>query len=113
MPGLGAAASTSGAVLEAESAGGPAQTTIDLATAEAFAVTALGRALDNAATGRLKPSNEQIRALTAARAEEQAHYDCLTGLPRPDMLNRGEAGTKVACGAPQRQPRQSRGRVTK
>jgi hypothetical protein len=80
MPRLGATASTSGAVLQAESACEPAQTIIDLAaTAEAFAVTALGHALDNAATGKLKLSKEHIQTLTAARAEEQAHYDYLTG----------------------------------
>jgi hypothetical protein len=49
------------------------------ATAEAFAVTALGGALANAAAGKLALSAPQIRALTAARAEEQAHYLYLTG----------------------------------
>lgn len=48
-------------------------------TAEAFAVTALGGALENAANGTLELSEEAIQSLTAARAEEQAHYDYLTG----------------------------------
>lgn len=46
-------------------------------TAEAFAVTALGGALDNAANGTLALNAEQIQTLTAARAEEQAHYQFL------------------------------------
>lgn len=44
------------------------------ATAEAFAVTALGGALDNAANGRLALNAEQQQTLRAARAEEQSHY---------------------------------------
>lgn len=48
-------------------------------TAEAFAVTALGAALENAATGKLALNAEQIQTLTAARAEEQAHYQYLIG----------------------------------
>lgn len=44
------------------------------ATAEAFAVTALGGALDNAAKGMLALNAEQQQTLRAARAEEQAHY---------------------------------------
>ncbi len=48
-------------------------------TAEAFAVTALGAALANAASGQLALNAEQIQALTASRAEEQAHYQFLTG----------------------------------
>ena len=48
------------------------------ATAEAFAVTALGGALANAANGSLALNAEQIQTLTAARAEEQAHYQFLT-----------------------------------
>lgn len=56
------------------------QQIIDVAaTAEAFAVTALGGALDNAAKGQLALNAEQIQTLTAARAEEQAHYAYLTG----------------------------------
>lgn len=47
-------------------------------TAEAFAVTALGGALENAANGTLALNAEQIQTLTAARAEEQAHYQYLT-----------------------------------
>jgi hypothetical protein len=49
------------------------------ATAEAFAVTALGGALDNAAKGMLALNAEQQQTLRAARAEEQAHYAYLTG----------------------------------
>jgi hypothetical protein len=79
MPGIGTAP-TRGGVAQAESACESTQTIINLAaTAEAFAVTALGQALDNAANGKLKLSKEQIQTLTAARAEEQAHYDYLTG----------------------------------
>ena len=47
------------------------------ATAEAFAVTALGGALDNAANGLLDLSEEAVQSLTAARAAEQIHYDFL------------------------------------
>jgi len=50
-----------------------------LATAEAFAVTALGGALRNAARGTLALNAEHQQALRAARAEEQAHYAFLTG----------------------------------
>jgi hypothetical protein len=46
-------------------------------TAEAFAVTALGGALDNAAKGLLALNAEQQQTLRAARAEERAHYDFL------------------------------------
>ena len=49
------------------------------ATAEAFAVTALGGALDNAAKGLLALDAEQQQTLRAARAEEKAHYDFLIG----------------------------------
>ncbi len=48
------------------------------ATAEAFAVTALGGALENAAMGKLALNAEHVQALTAARAEEQAHFQFLT-----------------------------------
>lgn len=48
------------------------------ATAEAFAVTALGGAIANAMDGTLALNAEQIQALQATRAEEQAHYDYLT-----------------------------------
>ncbi len=50
-----------------------------LATAEAFAVTALGGALQNAARGTLALNAEHQQALWAARAEEQAHYAFLRG----------------------------------
>ncbi len=46
-------------------------------TAEAFAVTALGGALENAATGALPLDPEAVQALTAARAAEQAHFEFL------------------------------------
>ena len=49
------------------------------ATAEAFAVTALGGALANAANGTLALNALQRQTFTAARAEEQAHYAYLTG----------------------------------
>ena len=49
------------------------------ATAEAFAVTALGGALANAASGKLALNAMQVKVVTAARAEEQAHYAYLTG----------------------------------
>lgn len=48
------------------------------ATAEAFAVTALGGALANAASGKLALNAMQRQVVTAARAEEQAHYAFLT-----------------------------------
>ncbi len=48
-------------------------------TAEAFAVTALGGALENAANGRLMLPAEAVRELRAARAAEQAHYTYLQG----------------------------------
>lgn len=55
-------------------------TMIDIAaTAEALAVTALGGALDSAKKGNLKLDAEQVKFVTAARAEEQAHYSVLTG----------------------------------
>ena len=47
-------------------------------TAEALAVTALGGALESAAQGMLALNAEHVQAFTAARAEEQAHYDVLT-----------------------------------
>jgi len=49
-----------------------------LATAEAFAVTVLGSALENASNGSLALNAEHRQAITAARAEEQAHYAFLT-----------------------------------
>ena len=47
-------------------------------TAEAFAVTALGGALENAAAGRLALPAEAVVELRAARAAEQAHFEVLT-----------------------------------
>ncbi len=49
------------------------------ATAEAFAVTALGSALANAANGTLALTPLQRQTFTASRAEEQAHYTYLIG----------------------------------
>lgn len=46
-------------------------------TAEAFAVTALGGAIENAVAGDLDLTDEAIQALVAARAAEQAHYEFL------------------------------------
>jgi hypothetical protein len=50
-----------------------------VATAEAFVVTALGGALDNATMRTLALNAEQQQTLRAARAEEQAHYTSFTG----------------------------------
>ena len=47
------------------------------ATAEAFAVTFLGRALESAEAGDLDLEENAIEAFVAARAAEQAHYDYL------------------------------------
>lgn len=56
------------------------QQIIDIAaTAEAFAVTALGGVIASAESGALALNAEQIQTLKAARAAEQAHYDFLTG----------------------------------
>lgn len=56
------------------------QQIIDIAaTAEAFAVAALGGALANAADGKLALNAEHVLTLKAVRAEEQAHYAYLTG----------------------------------
>ena len=46
-------------------------------TAEAFAVTLLGLALDSAAAGTLALEEDAVGSLVAARAAEQAHYDVL------------------------------------
>jgi len=46
-------------------------------TAEAFAVTALGGAIESAVAGALSLTEEAIQALVAARAAEQAHYEFL------------------------------------
>ncbi len=48
------------------------------ATAEAFAVTALGGALENAASGKLGLNDNHVLHIKAARAEEQAHFRYLT-----------------------------------
>ena len=71
-----AASNTAGGLAACESL----QDIINIAaTAEAFAVTALGGALDNAAKGLLALNAEQQQTLRAARAAEQAHYDFLIG----------------------------------
>ena len=49
-----------------------------LATGEAFAVTILGLALQNAANGKMTLNAEQQQSLRATRAQEQAHYAFLT-----------------------------------
>ncbi len=46
-------------------------------TAEAFAVTFLGLALESADAGDLDLSDDAVEAFVAARAAEQAHYDYL------------------------------------
>jgi len=70
------AAQSAGALAACESL----QDIINIAvTAEAFAVTALGGALDNAAKGTLALNAEQQQTLRAARAQERAHYDFLIG----------------------------------
>ncbi|HET9016038.1 MAG TPA: ferritin-like domain-containing protein [Thermomicrobiaceae bacterium] len=48
------------------------------ATAEALAVTALGGALMSAAGGALGLNAEQVQFVTAARFEEEQHYQLLT-----------------------------------
>lgn len=47
------------------------------ATAEAFAVTALGGVLASAEEGNLELTEDAVGTLRAARAAEQAHYDFL------------------------------------
>lgn len=49
------------------------------ATAEAFAVTALGGVLGNAANGQISLNTEQQQVIRAAQAEEELHYRYLTG----------------------------------
>ncbi len=46
-------------------------------TAEAFAVTFLGLALESAESGDLDLDDEAVESFVAARAAEQAHYDFL------------------------------------
>ena len=48
------------------------------ATAEALAIAALGGALQSAADNTLALNAEHVQFVTAARAEEQAHFDYLT-----------------------------------
>ena len=67
-------------ILTNRGAGESVQKIVNIAaTAEAFAVTILGEALQNAAQGQLALSAEHQQALRAARAEEQAHYLFLIG----------------------------------
>lgn len=49
------------------------------ATAEALAITALGGVLANAADGQISLSDEQQQVIRAAQAEEELHYQYLTG----------------------------------
>jgi hypothetical protein len=51
-----------------------------LVTAEALSVAALGAALANAASGQLALNAEHVQMLTAAHAQELAHYQRLTGM---------------------------------
>lgn len=51
-----------------------------LVTAEALTVTALGQALANAASGQLALNAEHVQMLTAAHAQEHAHYQFLAGM---------------------------------
>lgn len=51
-----------------------------LVTAEALSVSALGHALANVASGQLALNAEHVQMLTAARAQERAHYQRLTGM---------------------------------
>ena len=78
---LGGLTSTELSTLKGGAAGCESvQTIIDIAvTAEAFAVTALGGALQNAAQGKLGLNDNHILHIKAARAAEQAHFDFLTG----------------------------------
>ncbi len=77
---LGGLTSTQLSILKGGAAGCESvQTIIDIAaTAEAFAVTALGGALQNAANGQLGLNENHILHIKAARAAEQAHFDYLT-----------------------------------
>ncbi|HET8626757.1 MAG TPA: ferritin-like domain-containing protein [Thermomicrobiales bacterium] len=77
---LGVAPSRTAALQAAAATCETVQDIINIAaTAEALAVTALGGALDSAAKGQLALNAEQVQFVTAARAEEQAHYAYLTG----------------------------------
>ena len=51
-----------------------------LVTAEALSVTALRRALASAANGQLALNAEHVQMLTAAHAQEVAHYQFLAGM---------------------------------
>jgi hypothetical protein len=51
-----------------------------LVTAEALSVTALARALANAAGGQLALNAEHVQMLTAVHAQELAHYQRLAGM---------------------------------
>jgi hypothetical protein len=80
MTALGASRPTGLSILRGGGAGCESvQDIINIAaTAEAFAVTALGGALENAANGKLGLNENHILHLKAARAAEQAHFDYLT-----------------------------------
>jgi len=76
MPGI--TSSETAAIRRQAGACESVQEIIDIAvTAEAFAVTALGGAIENALAGDLDLTEEAIQALVAARAAEQAHYEFL------------------------------------
>ena len=81
MPVIGGLTHTNHSILAVEMPGGETVQEIinTAATAEAFAVTALGGALANAASGELALNAMQVQTFKAARAEEQAHYLYLTG----------------------------------
>lgn len=75
---LGISSSDTTAVRRQAAACESVQEIINIAvTAEAFAVTALGGAIENAVAGDLDLTEEAIQALVAARAAEQAHYEFL------------------------------------
>ncbi len=77
-----------------------------LATAEAFAVTLLGEALESAANGKLALDPEQSLSFKAGRAADQLHYAFLTGagarpstksftLPDPGIVTNAETFLKA------------------
>lgn len=80
LMGAGAVLAACSPAMEAPASDETVQEIINIAaTAEAFAVTALGGALENAASGMLALNAEQVQTLTAARAEEHEHYTYLIG----------------------------------
>jgi len=68
------------AVMRRRGGCGSAQQIVKVAvTAEALAVTALGEALQSAASGALALDADQQQSVRASRAEEQAHYAFFIG----------------------------------